>query len=183
MSGGIPSIQSLASRQKLPFRMVNQPRVPGHDPAMQKHHLVPRQILTNRSFGPLLAHIGHEIVGFDDFRRNGVLLPACDYAVHRTGLPLHRGPHRVYSEMVAERVGQIERGWATLRQRTPEAAVEQAIMRLGLLQRALRKRLMLSGGRRLILNRKDPLGTGFDFSTLDAMAEKLWADSGSGRVA
>lgn len=46
-------------------------------------------------------------------------------------------------------------------------------MRLGLLQTALRKRL-LSERRRMILNRKDPLGTGFDFSELDAMAEALW---------
>ncbi|WP_114519853.1 AHH domain-containing protein [Altererythrobacter sp. ZODW24] len=140
---------------------------------MQKHHLVPRQILANRSFGPLFAHIGQGTVGYDDFRRNGVLLPARENAVRRTGLPLHRGPHRVYSEMVAERMGQIEGGWAELRGRAPEVAVEQAIMRLGLLQRALRKRLVTSGGKRLILNRKDPLGTGFDFSTLDAMAELL----------
>jgi hypothetical protein len=27
----------------------------------------------------------------------------------------------------------------------------------------------------VLLNRKDPLGTGFDFTALDAMAEALWA--------
>jgi hypothetical protein len=26
----------------------------------------------------------------------------------------------------------------------------------------------------MILNSKDPLGTGFDFTELDAMAEELW---------
>ncbi|WP_234035789.1 hypothetical protein [Erythrobacter insulae] len=46
-------------------------------------------------------------------------------------------------------------------------------MRLKLLQRALRTRL-LQERRRFLLNRKDPLGTGFDFSELDAMAESLW---------
>lgn len=46
-------------------------------------------------------------------------------------------------------------------------------MRLLLLQSALRRRL-LSERRRMILNRKDPLGTGFDFTELDAMAEALW---------
>lgn len=100
--------------------------------------------------------------------------------MHRTGLPLHRGLHRVYSEMVSERMGQIEGGWAQLRSRAPEVAVEQAIMGLGLLQRALRRLLMMPGGKRLILNRKDPLGTGLDFSTLDAMAGLLWADDSSG---
>jgi hypothetical protein len=28
---------------------------------------------------------------------------------------------------------------------------------------------------RILLNRKNPLGTGFDFTELDAMAEDLWA--------
>ena len=46
--------------------------------------------------------------GFDDFRRNGLLLPANDAAAIRLGLPLHRGPHHSYNELVFERVGQIE---------------------------------------------------------------------------
>ena len=49
-------------------------------------------------------------------------------------------------------------------------------MRLHLLQTALRRQL-LNGRRRVLLNRKDPLGTGFDFTELDAMAEALWAAS------
>lgn len=55
----------------------------------------------------------------------------------------------------------------------PQEALEEAIFRLALLQRALRTRL-LAERRRMVLNRKDPLGTGFDFSELDAMAETLW---------
>jgi hypothetical protein len=51
-------------------------------------------------------------------------------------------------------------------------------MRLGLLQDALRRQL-LAERRRFLLNRKDPLGTGFDFTELDAMADALWASSGS----
>jgi len=47
-------------------------------------------------------------------------------------------------------------------------------MRLHLLQSALRRQL-LAQRRRVVLNRKDPLGTGFDFTELDAMAELLWA--------
>jgi hypothetical protein len=27
----------------------------------------------------------------------------------------------------------------------------------------------------VLLNRKDPIGTGFDFSELDAMADSLWS--------
>lgn len=113
-------------------------------------------------------------VGFDDFRANGLLLPATDDATVRTGLPLHRGPHHRYNEMVIERVGAIESTWSAARGRSPKRAKDEAVFRLALLQTALRRRL-LHQSRRLILNRNDPLGTGFDFTELDAMAEALWA--------
>ena len=141
---------------------------------MQRHHLLPRQLLQRNSFGPLFDTIGRERVGFDDFRCNGLLLPAKDEAAVRIGLPLHRGPHRTYNEMVSERVGQIEADWAVMRTRAPEIALDQALMRINLLQRALRRRL-LSERRRLMLNRHDPLGRGVDFSELDAMVDALWA--------
>jgi hypothetical protein len=160
-------------RTRLPFRVVNRRDRPGFLPCMQRHHLLPLQLLKANCFGPLFDEIGGERVDFDDFRLNGLLLPASDNAAVRIGLPLHRGPHRSYNQMVAERIGQVEAGWASLRLRAPEIAFDQALMRLGLLQRALRKRL-LSPVRRLMLNRKDPLGSGFDFSELDAMADSLW---------
>jgi hypothetical protein len=163
-----------AHRNKLPFRAVNRLDRPAHLPGMQRHHLLPRQLLAHRSFGPLLDAIGRERVGFDDFRLNGLLLPACDSAAVRVGLPLHRGPHRAYNAMVCERLGQVEVDWSALRLKAPEIALEQALMRIGLLQRALRRRL-LAERRRLKLNRHDPLGQGIDFSELDAMADALWA--------
>ena len=58
--------------------------------------------------------------------------------------------------------------------RGAEAARGEALFRLGLLQAALRRRLLDPPGRPLQLNRHDPLGRGFDFAELDAMAEKLW---------
>lgn len=121
----------------------------------------------------MFAEIGRVPVGFDDFRANGLLLPATDEATVRTGMPLHRGPHRHYNELVIERVGRVEERWSHARQSDPEAALFEALLRLRLLQTALRRRL-LSERRRMILNRKDPLGTGFDFTELDAMAEALW---------
>ncbi len=162
-----------ASGSRLPFRSVNHPVEPGHQPGMQRHHLLPIQLLSARCFGLLFDRIGREQVGFDDFRRNGLLLPATERSAVRIGLPLHRGPHGRYNEMVVERVGQIEQGWASARLRTPELALDQALMRLALLQSALRRRL-LAETRRLRLNRSDPLGAGRDFAALDAMAEQLW---------
>ena len=67
----------------------------------------------------------------------------------------------------------VERGWSALRPRAPEIALDQALMRLDLLPRALRRRL-LSPARRLTLNRGDPLGAGLDFSHLDALADSSW---------
>ena len=164
-------------RQRLSFRSVNRRDTPEFEPGLQRHHLLPRQLLTRRCFAPLLNALGREAVDFDDFRRNGLLLPANDRAAMQIGLPLHRGPHRAYNAMVIERVGQIEASWAATRLRAPEVALEVAYHRLELLQRALRRRL-LDQHRRLRLNRHDPLGSGLDFSELDAMAALLWPATG-----
>jgi len=160
-------------RQRLSFRAVNRCDSPGYEPGLQRHHILPRQILSKACFAPMLTALGRNHVDFDDFRRNGLLLPANDAAAVRIGLPLHRGPHRDYNAMVIERVGQIESGWSGTRLKAPEVALVEAYERLELLQRALRRRL-LDQQRRLLLNRKDPLGSGIDFSELDAMADLLW---------
>jgi hypothetical protein len=163
-----------ASLTVIAFRAVNAPGSAGYDPGLQRHHLLPRQLLSQRCFGALFAEVGRARVGFDDFRRNGLLLPATEAASIRTGMPLHRGPHRRYNEVVIARVGRIEVSWAAARQRDEAAALTEALLRLHLLQSALRRQL-LAERRRVLLNRNDPLGAGFDFSELDAMAESLWA--------
>jgi hypothetical protein len=164
-------------RAALSFRSVNRRGGRDYDPGLQRHHLLPRQLLSRHCFAPLFESIGRDRIGFDDFRSNGVLLPARDATALRMGLPLHRGPHRAYNEMVIERVGQIEAAWSDLRLKAPEVALEQCLMRLAILQKALRRRLLDPTGKRHCLNRKDPLGQGRDFSQLDAMAELLWADT------
>ncbi|KPQ28657.1 MAG: A nuclease family of the HNH/ENDO VII superfamily with conserved AHH [Porphyrobacter sp. HL-46] len=163
-----------AFRLAIAFRAVNRRGTTGYDPSLQRHHLLPRQLLSRRCFGTMFAAIGRERVGFDDFRTNGLLLPASEEATIRTGMPLHRGPHHRYNEVVIARVGRIEESWSLARNRDSDAALADALMRLRLLQDALRRQL-LAERRRVLLNRKDPLGTGFDFSELDAMAETLWS--------
>jgi hypothetical protein len=165
-----------ARRDWISFRVVNRRDSPDYNPGLQRHHILPRQLLGRRCFGNLFDAIGTQRIGFEDFRSNGLLLPASDTAAMRMGLPLHRGPHRDYNAVVIERVGQVEAGWAAMRIRAPEIALDQALMRLDLLQRALRRRL-LDPVRRLRLNRHDPLGRNVDFSDLDAMAEALWGAS------
>jgi len=164
-------------RRHLPFRSVNRRGLPGYHAGMQRHHLLPRQLIAQPCFAGIIQAVGRDRLGFDDFRRNGLLLPATEEAATRAGLPLHRGPHRAYNEMVMERFGQIEERWSTMRLRAPEVALDESLMRLDLLQSALRKRLMKSGIRPFLLNKNDPLGAGLDFSDLDAMADALWAAS------
>lgn len=164
-----------ARRASISFRAVNRRGDPDYEAGLQRHHLLPRQLLGRNCFGAMFDTIGRERIGFDDFRSNGLLLPASDAAAVRIGLPLHRGPHRDYNAMVIERVGQVEAGWSALRLKAPEIALESALMRLELLQRALRRRLLDPGRMRLSLNRLDPNGRQVDFSELDAMADALWA--------
>lgn len=163
-----------ANRIVIAFRTVNRRGQPGYDPAFQRHHLLPRQLLSRRCFERMFVTLGRTAVGFDDFRVNGLLLPANEEASLRTGMPLHRGPHHRYNEVVIARVGRIEASWSHIRTHNPEQALAEALMRLHLLQDALRRQL-LAERRRMLLNRRDPLGTGFDFTELDAMAEALWA--------
>lgn len=164
------------NRGVIAFRDVNRRGTRNYDPALQRHHILPRQLLHEPALAHLLGlHVRHE-VGFEDFRFNGLLLPAVDSAAVKMALPLHRGPHRAYNGMVLERVGQIELGWSRQHARFPTAAREDAAMRLRLLQRALRRSL-LDPRRRMLLSRFDPLGYGVDFADLDGMAESLWGET------
>lgn len=149
---------------------------PGYQAGLQRHHLLPRQLLSQKCFGKMFDAIGRHNVGFDDFRVNGMLLPCREETAIKTFLPLHRGPHHGYNKMVIERVGRIEQNFAQTTLADPEQALEEALFRLSLLQKSLRKRL-LADRRRLMLNRNDPIGTGFDFTELDAMAERLWMET------
>ena len=171
MSG---SLQFIPARKPIPFRAVNRRGSAQYDASLQRHHLLPRQLLSVRAVAEFLRVVQRAGIRFDDFRTNGLLLPANEKATLRTGLPLHRGPHRDYNRVVIARVGRIEGSWSSRKAQDPYAAIAEAILRMRLLQSALRRRL-LDERRRMILNRKDPLGSGFDFSTLDRMAERLWS--------
>lgn len=173
-SGHLPAPSFGGALPPLPFRAVNTPDRPGYDPGFQRHHLLPRQLLSQRCFGALMAEIGRDRVGFDDFRSNGLLLPATDNAALRIGLPMHRGPHRDYNALVIERVGQIEASWSRQRLRTPDRAIDEAVMRMAVLQKALRRRLLQPVSGPLRLNRFDPARRMADLAAIAAMVDDLW---------
>lgn len=117
-------MQCTAARPVLSFRAVNRKGHPGYDPGLQKHHVLPRQLLGLNCFDAMFEAVKRERPLFHDFRSNGLLLPAREAASLRMGLPMHRGPHRHYNTMVIERVGQIEMGWSSERASSPEIALE-----------------------------------------------------------
>ncbi len=165
---------SRLQRPRIPFRTVNRSDRPGYDAQMQRHHLLPHQVMTCQPLRRMIDGLDRRRLGFDDFRINGMLLPAREESALATSLPLHRGPHRHYNTVVMERVGQIERDWSARRGSQAASAGEDALMRLALLQSALKRRLLATLGKRLLLNRRDPCGGSVDFSQLDAMADALW---------
>ena len=156
----------------IPFGAVNRSGYAGYVVGLQRHHLLPRVLLGQPCFARLIEALGAN-AAFEDFRRNGMLLPATEGAAVRMGLPLHRGPHSAYSSMVRERLGGIEQGWAISRTGDPVAAGTIALGALAALQADLRRNL-LDPSRTVRLNRHDPLGCGTDFTRIDAMAEMLW---------
>ena len=158
---------------RLPFRAVNRRGAPGYDPGLQRHHIIPRQALRSAGLAKLFATLGCRRIGFDDFRRNGMLLPAREDAVRRLGLPLHRGPHRAYNEMVIERLGEIETWWERQCRLERSEVHGAALQRIGELQRSLMVQL-LSETDPVRLNRRDPRHGKPDFTILDAMADQLW---------
>ena len=158
-------------RAELPFAAVNRRDAVGYQPGLQRHHLLPRQLLRRSCFARMIGRLGTGAIGFDDFRRNGLLLPSDESGALRTALPLHRGPHRQYNELVFERVGQIERRWS----RAPGADGDrEALERLALLQRALRRRLLSDRRPAVSLSRRDPAWRAVDYGLLDSLADELW---------
>lgn len=171
VAGGISTLRS--EPPPLRFAAVNRAGYPGHVAGLQRHHLLPRVLVRQACFARLLDVLGCR-AGLDDFRRNGMLLPATEGAAVRMGLPLHRGPHREYSEMARERLGEIEASWTVNCRRDGDAAGHAALRALADLQGSLRRSL-LDPRRTFRLNASDPLGSGVDFTRLDAMAETLWS--------
>ncbi len=181
-SGELKSVFSKSrylNRPPISFRSANCRADPQYSHSSQCHHLLPLQILSLQCFEKMLNIIGCNSIGFHDFRINGLLLPATEKRSAETGLPLHRGPHNRYNEVVIMRVGMIEKEWSRSRKRDSSDANDVARSRIGWLQGALRKRLINECERtqkrtRLVLNRNDPVGTGYDFTELDDMAEILF---------
>lgn len=177
--GATPSIGllHLHGRTRIPFSAVNRKGQAGYNPEMQKHHLLPCALERRHALSPILNRGKRHHVDLHDFRINGLLLPATERQARRSRLPLHRGPHPLYSEMVEARLECIQRDWDAKRHIQPVVASQEHLMRLDLLLRALRQKILTASTGRAMLNRNCPLGSQKDFGTLDDMAELLWQET------
>lgn len=141
--------------------------VPLPAPDWQKHHLIPVRLFRKGPLASFLTELRAQGVRANDFARNGLFLPKSEAAAMDSGLPLHRGPHRLYTELVAHRLAEIARH---------RGMRAEAAWRIVLLQRELKRVL---GEARLAtpLNRFDPMMRGQDFTQIDALIDQLWLNS------
>lgn len=143
----------------LSFREVKKRvRVPG----FHCHHLIPVEVVEKRAFRNLFLRI--RTVGFDfhNFHQNGMFLPCTEENATAFRLPMHRGPHPVYNQIVCERIA----AWEKL---GPNGQLREIENLQNDLRMALRSnRLPLRKGAR------DPLASDLAFDTVENAAYRLY---------
>jgi A nuclease family of the HNH/ENDO VII superfamily with conserved AHH len=142
---------------------------------MHRHHIIPVRLFRRGSLSPFLKGLRAAGVMADDFAANGLFLPAAEETAAALRLPLHRGPHRHYSELVEARIAAIAH---TYRGKPPSTLpiVREAAWRIRMLQTAL-SRVLTEGRLARPLNRFDPMLQAQDFTAIDAMIDRLWGGS------
>jgi A nuclease family of the HNH/ENDO VII superfamily with conserved AHH len=120
-----------------------------------RHHIIPINVIARPAFSILFGNL--RAIGFDpdDFATNGMHLPCTEQMAAIFDLPMHRGSHPTYNEIVSERVAIIA-----------QLGVGEAYVEIRRLQKLLRKGVR----RRDMLTPRDTFGAQIDFRTLEAEA-------------
>lgn len=140
----------------------------------QRHHLIPVALARRPQMAEMFGELVAEGFALQNFRANGVVLPASERAALQSGHALHRGPHHGYSDVVAARVERIRSHFARQAPNELRAARRTAVMRLRLLQDTTRRALTDGHGSGLWLNRHDPMRLFEDRPYLDDAIERLF---------
>lgn len=138
----------------------------------QSHHLIPVGVFSCPAFGHSFERLRGDGFDVSNFVHNGIFLPSTEAAALRARMPLHRGPHRRYNDLVAYRVAAILREMDVGHRRFHARC--DAVERLKLLTAALRNTLH----RRhppMSLNQRDPFASNVDFLALDSACDLLWS--------
>lgn len=142
----------------------------------QRHHLVPIALIQRPQMAAMFDQLRPEGFALQHFDRNGLILPASEVAALRLGHALHRGPHHGYSDVVTARVERIRVHFSAQAPADLRAARRTAVMRLRLLQDAVRRALTDRHGAGFWLNRRDPMRLFVDRPYLDDAIERLFGD-------
>lgn len=154
------------------FSMINRKDREDYRPRYQRHHLIPLQAGSISDIYEPLNNMGRGGFDFDDFEKNGVLLPSDEQIAFQTRQPLHRGPHPRYNELVIERLFLIIRLSNQI-----DNIVERNVffrLRIEILQSALRRALVGPALPVLCLNKKDPGLSSSAFAELDSCVDALY---------
>jgi hypothetical protein len=137
-------------------------------PGYQRHHLLPINVIQSYAFRKLFSSIA--AAGFKPhcFFNNGFLLPATEAESVKTGLPLHRGPHRQYDNLIAECLNMIWR--AVLAGHIPANPVS-IMTHISDLQGMLRRSLGPSAS--IKLNQHDPRSVESHLCSLDYTLKQM----------
>ncbi len=149
------------------FRKMRHEKLGG---TYQRHHLIPLQIGSDIGAQLNIVTLGPSSYLLNDFHANGIVLPGDERTAIRDRLPMHRGPHPHYTELVAKRVRHIVKN---SRSKSRVNFDEQLIyFRLRILQNGLR-RMLSKRHQPLLLNKRDPMAMHIDFSVLESEIKEL----------
>jgi A nuclease family of the HNH/ENDO VII superfamily with conserved AHH len=137
----------------------------------QLHHLLPVSVFGHSHFSKSFKIL--ELDGFDPryYSVNGLALPATERAASLWKMPMHRGPHRRYNELVALRVAAILSELE--RSNCSQDARSEAIGRLNLLICTLR-RVLTADRPFILLSSRDPINSKVHFWDIDMACDRLW---------
>jgi hypothetical protein len=92
-----------------PFASVNSRGSPNYLDGWHKHHVFTSQCRNDRELHLIFVAMEARGVSLNDFRFNGMLLPAVERESHRANLPLHVVGHKFYNHGLLEHLHQIRR--------------------------------------------------------------------------
>ena len=128
----------------------------------QCHHLIPLAVVESQSLAMLFGRLRSTGFNPHDFNSNGMHLPSSEKQAAVFRLPMHRGPHKRYNNMVADRIA----GFSNL----DDQSILQNVVKL---QYDLRKGLR-RGPVNLLCGRGGQGNTADFFDRLDSAADLLW---------
>ncbi|MBK6706483.1 MAG: AHH domain-containing protein [Sphingomonadales bacterium] len=143
----------------LSFREVKRRvRIPG----FHCHHIIPIEIVEKAAFSSFFRRINGLGFDFNDFHQNGMYLPCTEENAAAFRLPLHRGPHPVYNELVSECIADLS-----------GLGCDSQLPGLHQLQLAL-KAALRKNEVSLRKDRRNPFIQSADFESMEIAAYRLW---------